>query len=383
MSITWIAVRFMVRDVKFRKFVSALTILAIATGIGAFTSLRLVSVGTKVAASNLVESVLAGEILVYGDGLCDLSELVVKDIERIPGVERVVPVVMTFGYGEGSLVIILGVRAEDLDVALSSLTSGRLYTPADSRVVIVEGGFAKERGLGPGSTMLLKPQLSASAYIYEVVGVGDIGLKVQEFGALSSYVIVPLDEVQEMLGREGYVTMAIIKVSDESLVSYVEACILQAYPDARVFRREEVMKMVTRILSVLDGLLLAVTLVGLAVAIFSTSNTVMTNVREHARDIAILKAIGARERDVVSIFLIESLFFGAIGGALGIVIGVVGADAIRGVVSSLGFLEVPLVVEPRLLVACYLTAIAVSTLSAIYPCLKASRIRPIEVLKNE
>ena len=186
-----------------------------------------------------------------------------------------------------------------------------------------------------------------------------------------------------MLEREGYVSMILVKVGSESDVEKVREAILARFPGAQVYRREEMLSGVTKILGVVDGLLFAVAAIGVTVAVFGTSNTVMSSVREHAREIAILRSIGAKASDVALVFTLEAAVFGALGGLLGAVLGLVGADAARGLVESAGLFKVPLIVSPEIIVLGVVSAIVVSVASSIYPVMKAVRVKPIEVLKNE
>lgn len=382
MSVLWAALAFAYRDIKFRKFVSTLTILAIAVGIAAFTALRITSAGTKLAAERLVSQVLAGELLVYGEGLCDISELVLEDLASIPGVERAMPVVLTMGYVDGSLAFILGVRPEDLDLAVSRYIMGRGFE-TESRVLIVESGFAESRGLKVGDTLIVKSQVGSTSYLYRVVGIADIGMKIQELSAAGTYVIVPLSEAQEMLGAEGKVSMVMLKLSSPTYKEYVKSAVLSMYPEARVMERSEVMRVVYRVISLVDGILLAVTLVGVVVAVFGTANTIMANVREHSKEIAVMRALGAKTYHIALVFLLEAAFFGLVGGALGVALGILGADAARNMISSMGLFEVPLAVDHGLIAFCLTVSVAVSLSSSLYPILRACWVRPVEVLKNE
>ena len=379
----WIASRFAVRDLKMRKFASILTILAIASGVAAFTALRLTSLGIRVAAQEVVRRALAGEIIVYGDGLCDLSELVLKNLERVPGVKRVTPAVLSLSYSRGSMVLMLGVRAEDLGLVVENYYEGEGFGERDKGVAVVDTKFAREKGIRVGEMLFIKSQASPIAYPFRVVGIGKVTLEVQGLGGVTSYVVVPLRDAQRVLNREGYVTMAMLILDDGVSPDAVEESIKLIYPEARIFRREELLEAVSNILSLVDALLLSVTVVGLGVAVLGTANTVMSNVREHARDIAILRAVGASKRVVVSTFVLEGLLYGLIGGTAGVAAGVAAASIVGDFVETLGIMEIPLVLDPVLITTCLLASFVVSSLSALYPSLKAGGISPIKVLKNE
>ncbi|MEM0223865.1 MAG: FtsX-like permease family protein, partial [Thermofilum sp.] len=138
-----------------------------------------------------------------------------------------------------------------------------------------------------------------------------------------------------------------------------------------------------KVMSLIEGLLLSTTVIGLAVAIFGTTSTITSTVREHQREIAIMRANGALRRDVALIFILEALMFGVAGGLLGVIFGIAGAQVGIEIVSSYGFLNPPLILDPVSLALGFFLAAGISVLSAIYPVWRATSIRPIEVLKSE
>lgn len=377
------ALRFALRDFRMRKFAAALTILAIASGVAAYTALRVAGLGVELAARRTVERALAGEVVVYGDGPCDLSELAVERLRGLPGVDRVVPVIVSLGYVDGALVLVVGVESSDLDTVVSSYVSGRGFDAFESEVAVIDVEFSRDRGLKVGDAIFVKVQGGSAAYPLTVVGVGDVTIELYGLAGVTAYVVVPLRDAQRMLGREGYVTMAMLLLDGSLRPSDVEEETREVYPEARVFKREEIMRVVSEVLSMLNALLLAVTSIGLAVAVLGTANTVMSNVREHARDIAVLRALGARALDVAVVFMLEGLMFGFVGGVLGTAAGLFGAKAVAGVFESMGIRNVPLVINAESVLASIAVSMLVSVGASLYPAARASGISPIRVLKNE
>ncbi|MGC9107179.1 MAG: ABC transporter permease, partial [Infirmifilum sp.] len=140
---------------------------------------------------------------------------------------------------------------------------------------------------------------------------------------------------------------------------------------------------VFKVMSLIEGLLLSTTLVGLAVAVFGTTSTITSTVREHQREIAIMRTQGASRRSVATIFIMEALIYGVTGGLLGLVFGVLGAQVGIGIVASYGFLNPPLILEPLTLLLGVTLATLLSVVSSLYPIWRATSIRPVEVLKSE
>jgi len=382
-SLLYIALKFVERDMLFKKLIAALTILAIASGVATFISLRILSVGSRTAAQSIVEQVLPGEVVVYGQGLYDVSENVLEDFKKLPGVKDVTPAILVTGYIGRNAVFVLGVRPEDLKNVVSRFDAGTGFSGLSGPYAIADVGLAKRLNLTVGDKVTVKPPYGGFFKQYEVIGIAEVTMKIEEIGAAGGYIILPLREAQNLLGRPGYVSMAVVKVEDGVDPVAVKNLISMVYPGSRVMLREEVIGVVFKVMSLIEGLLLSTTMVGLAVAVFGTTSTITSTVREHQREIAIMRTQGASRASVATIFMLEALIYGISGGLLGLVFGVVGARVGIEIVSSYGFLNPPLILEAPTLVLGVALATALSVLASIYPVWRATSIRPVEVLKSE
>ena len=106
-------------------------------------------------------------------------------------------------------------------------------------------------------------------------------------------------------------------------------------------------------------------------------NIMLVSVTERTKEIGLLKAIGAKQKDIMTQFLMESVVMTLIGGLIGIALGIVGAFAVSKVAS------IPFVVS----IPAVLIAVGVSTLVGIvfglYPARRAARLSPIDALRYE
>ncbi|MEM1517046.1 MAG: FtsX-like permease family protein [Thermofilum sp.] len=383
MSVLRLALKFVERDMLFKKLITVLTILAIASGVATFISLRILGIGSRTAAVSIVEQVLPGEVIVYGQGIYDVSEDIVQEIEKLPGVARATPAILVTGYAGRTSVFVLGVRPEDLKNVVSRFVEGGGFTSLSGPYAVADIGLAEKLGLRVGDKISVKPPYSGSFKQYSVVGIAEVTMKIEEIAAAGGYVVLPLREAQNLLGRPGYVSMVVVKVEEGVDPNAMKQMLSLIYPGSRIMLREEVIGVVFKVMSLIEGLLLSTTVIGLAVAIFGTTSTITSTVREHQREIAIMRANGALRRDVALIFILEALMFGVAGGLLGVIFGIAGAQVGIEIVSSYGFLNPPLILDPVSLALGFFLAAGISVLSAIYPVWRATSIRPIEVLKSE
>ena len=107
-------------------------------------------------------------------------------------------------------------------------------------------------------------------------------------------------------------------------------------------------------------------------------NIMLVTVTERTREIGLRKAIGAKRRDILLQFLIESMTLSLLGGAIGIAIGVGGAAA----VAKLSQQFQPSVSPVTVLLATGVSAF-VGLIAGVYPAQRAARLNPIEALRHE
>ena len=281
------------------------------------------------------------------------------------------------------MVLIVGAKASDLQFVVENYVAGGGFNASDEGVAVLDQVITRDKNIGVGDIVLLKPQAAKAAYPLRVMGVAYVSLEIQGMGSAAPYVIVPLREAQRMMEKEGYVTLAMLVLDKGVDPERVVEMVRGEYPNAKIFKREDILKVVTKVVSLIDTLLLAVTFIGLAVAIMGTANTIMANVREHSREIAILRALGAKGSHVALIFILESLFYGVIGGILGVGLGVLGAFSSKDLIREMGMPAFRLQIEWGTLLVSFAVAVLVSVGSSIYPSIRASRISPVRVMKNE
>jgi putative ABC transport system permease protein len=130
--------------------------------------------------------------------------------------------------------------------------------------------------------------------------------------------------------------------------------------------------------------------VALLVAALGIINTMLMTVLERAREIGVMKAVGARDRDVQAIFLLEGALIGLVGGGLGVLLGWAvsfPADAwMRSMVSremKIDLQESIFVFPPWLTLGCLAFACVVTTAAAFFPARRAARVNPVTSLRQE
>ena len=201
-------------------------------------------------------------------------------------------------------------------------------------------------------------------------------------------IIMPLRAVQRRIAGNSDVGMIWISVAQASQIDDARGRIGQlmrerrhigtgAAPDFDVRDMQEITRMVQSTTGILTAFLAAVAAVSLLVGGIGIMNIMLVSVTERTREIGIRLAIGARARDVLLQFLIEAVVMSALGGVVGVVIGLAGSAA------GADALDLPFVFEPAVVVIAVLFSAAVGVGFGFFPARRAARLDPIEALRHE
>jgi len=124
--------------------------------------------------------------------------------------------------------------------------------------------------------------------------------------------------------------------------------------------------------------------VALIVSVVGITNAVLISVYERYREIGTLKCIGAMDRHILLLFLVESLIQGGIGGILGFFLGVIGALISTGATTGFDIIfNVPATEILTLFLGSTSLSIFLSVIATIYPARHAAKLNPVEALRYE
>lgn len=138
------------------------------------------------------------------------------------------------------------------------------------------------------------------------------------------------------------------------------------------------------ILGVVQAVFIGIAAISLIVGGIGIMNTMYTSVLERTKEIGTMKAIGARNSDVLLIFLIESGLIGLIGGVIGLALGMGISKAIEYVIVNFyGITLLKIVFNPTTILSVLLFSFVIGSASGVLPALQASKLKPVDALRYE
>jgi lipoprotein-releasing system permease protein len=272
-------------------------------------------------------------------------------------------------------------QVRDVTVIADDMVAGSIDAlAADTNGVIIGDALAKRLAIGVGGTMSLAAG-DGQPHFLQVVGLFHTGRMNYD----ESQAFLNLKRVQSLLGRPARVNSIIVKLADPYQARAIASRIERSAGYKSVSWQEATEDLMAS-LAIRNVIVYAVVGAVLVVAALGIYNVISTTVMEKRRDIAILKSIGFRARDIQLIFLFEGLLLGIAGSVLGLMLG-------AALMWSLGKVtmkypgtseDYPLPVDWSIFVFLIGLAFAMgASLSAAFlPARKGARVNPAEILRG-
>ncbi|KPN32005.1 macrolide transporter ATP-binding /permease protein [Halolamina pelagica] len=140
---------------------------------------------------------------------------------------------------------------------------------------------------------------------------------------------------------------------------------------------DALVEQIQSILSTFTNFITGIAVISLLVGAIGIANMMLVSVTERTREIGIMKAVGATRRDVVQLFLVESIILGVIGSVLGTLVGLAGGYA------AAQLIDLPVSFAPEWFAIAIAVGVGVGIVSGIYPAWDAARTDPIDALRHE
>ena len=152
----------------------------------------------------------------------------------------------------------------------------------------------------------------------------------------------------------------------------------------RVQTAEQILESFQSIFGIVQAVLVGIASISLLVGGIGIMNTMYTSVLERTKEIGAMKAIGAKNSQILILFLFESGLLGLIGGAIGVGIGIGLAKSAEFITSNfLGTNLLQASLNPLIIFGALTFSFIVGSLSGILPAMQASLLKPADALRYE
>lgn len=396
-----------VKNLRTRQLRSWLTILGIVIGVFLIISLISLSQGLKDAVLKQM-SMMGNDLIIIFPGQLEnifvslagglsLSDDDLKAVERVNGVEAVLPMVYKAAIvkyqGKSKTLLIYGADWRNyLEIYQNNigwqLAEGS-WPVAGKRELII--GSLVPQEIFPG--MKIGTNVSIGGRQFQVVGI----LESQASKTDDSELILDLDIYRDITGDRRGAASAVVKVKDGFSADKVAEDIKKELAKTAkrvkgqeqdtlsfsVLTSEKVAGIVGSVMGLIQAVIIGFASIAIIVGGIGIMNTMYTSVRERTREIGILKAVGAKTSTIHSIFLIESGIIGLIGGIGGVILGLLFAKSLEAIAQVHPVFYIKASASPLLVLFGLGFSFLVGCLSGFLPAREAAKLKPIEALRYE
>ena len=316
--------------------------------------------------------------------------LVLKSIEGIKSMHGIISGRAEVYYlGEKSTISVDGVDSLVwIDMTTSELESGRFLGASDYGTVVVGNRVAKNTFKQP---LALNRMITIEGKSFKIVGI----LK-ESGGGDDNKIIMPIKAARDTLedvGNEKFDSIVIKAANVDAVDQIMEDAdqklmisrhVTERRKDFRISSSKAIQERMSDVTQTMTLFLGAIAAVSLLVGAVGIANTMFTSVLEKTKEIGVMKSIGAKNKDIMMIFVFNSAMVGMVGGLLGIILG----SAISVLLPRLGMRMGPggqmaTVITPQLLIFALLISVVIGIAAGAIPAYRASKLKPVDALRYE
>ncbi len=281
------------------------------------------------------------------------------------------------------------------NIITTNLDSGRFLDQGDTNAVVVGSRIASKSTFK--QPLAVNRMITLGGRAFKIVGILNA---TGGMGGNDNAVFMPISAARDILGKNGNMFDSItVKVSGPDVVDTVMAemdaklmifrHVTDKTKDYTITSSKAMQESIASVTQTFTVFLAAIAAVSLLVGAVGITNTMFTSVLEKTREIGIMKAIGAKNADIMTIFLLNSGLVGLVGGLLGVLLGsgisLILPDVLsRGVIPGMGGGGgLKTVLPASLLITALLGSVLIGMVAGAVPAYGASKLKPVDALRYE
>ena len=397
------------KNLRRRGIRSWLTLLGIFIGIATVVSLISLGGGLRsavlsqfgISSTELIQ-IQAGGLNSFGPPGSGVSKPLTLDdvraIKRLNSVDAAIPrqIVTVKAEFKDKLIINAAtniVYGDDRELIYEVLDieafEGKLLEDNDDGKVVLGNNFYFEDKNGFESEIRIGDNILINGKNYKVSGI----LKKKGSFIFDQIIILNDNDLKSISDYGDNVDLIAVKVRNKELIDTAKKEIEDLLRDRRdvkigeedfeVSTPQAALDTVNQVLTGIQIFVALIAAISIIVGSIGIVNTMTTSVLERVKEIGVMKAIGARNNEIFSIFVFEAGFLGLVAGIIGILIGFIITSTFGIILNNLGwgFLSPHYSIE--LFLGCIIFATLTGAISGVIPAWNASRIRPVKALRYE
>jgi ABC-type antimicrobial peptide transport system permease subunit len=361
------------RNLWRRRMRTAISVSGIGIGVATLVMLGGLTAGLIAELNSLAGSGSTGSISLMQRKVADLSlstldERMVNQIQAMPGVKSVSPMLLGFIMTpEMPMFMLAGMDPNSAAMAHYKLVEGRAVSRPNE--ILIGKLAADNYKVGLGDVLTLYDNR------YKIVGIYETGTAYEDGAGM-----LALREAQRLLGRPLSVSFIFVDVNKPSEAEVVRAALERRFPEAQVSLSSDFAQD-SDTMAQMDAMTTAIGLLAMVVGGIVVANTMMMSIYERTREIGTLRALGWRKRRILGQVVQESLLLCLLAGLFGSILGVALVWLIGRVPVVSSYLTIRW--EAAVFIRAVVLALAVGLIAGLYPAWRASRMQPVEALRYE
>jgi len=392
-------IKMVLNNFKSRRLRSFLTLLGIVIGIISIILLYSFAQSIQDVVSGQFEKLgsdkiwIAAKAVGFGmpGGAQGLTEDDVETVENVKGVDFAV-----YYYSDSVPIEVNDVEILTTVQGINTKVAERMYETMDRELGDGRGFYNNEKG----NIVVIggKVEESFDTNLYPNNKISINGKKFRIIGILKEtgdrgddYSIqIPIDSMRDITNTNdeisGIMAVVLSGIDVNKVTTNIEKHLERDRGDDNfiVITPAQVQEQAEKTIGVVKLVILAIAAVSIIVGGLGIMNSMYTSVLERTKEIGIMKAIGARNEDILSMFLLEAGLLGLIGGLISLFISFLIIQLANIIITQMGVLgNLIITIKPEVAIGAILFAMIIGMLSGLFPAYKAMKLKPVDALRYE